>query len=115
MFHLYFQQKPKPGEMFYADLGDFKPREMPAVSTSPEPLPPIKRPPAYQETQYADITQFLKGDATLPDANNSQGTEMTYANVEGGKGTPNQNANEEKPKETANGGGNKVKPKGTPL
>ena len=115
MFHLYFQQKPKPGEMFYADFSDFQPIQMPAVSTSPETLPPIKRPPAYQETQYADITQFLKGDATLPDANNSQGTEMTYANVKGGKGTPNENANEEKPKETANEGGNKVKLKGTPL
>ena len=90
--------------MLYADLGDFKPREMPAVSTSPEPLPPIKRPPAYEETQYADITQFMKGDATLPDANNSQGTEMTYANAEGGK---------EKPKDTANEGGNEEKPKET--
>ena len=94
MFHLYFQQKPKLGEMFYADLGEFQLIQMPAVSTSPEPLPLVKMPPAYQETQYADITQFLKGDATLPDANNSQGTEMTYANVEGGKGTPNKNANE---------------------
>ena len=45
---------------------------MPKVSTSPQPLPPIKKPTPYVETQYADITQFLKGDATLPDSSNGQ-------------------------------------------
>lgn len=35
---------------------------MPEVSTSPKTLPPIKLPEAYAETQYADITQFLKGN-----------------------------------------------------
>ena len=49
---------------------------MPPVSTSPEALPPIKRPPAYEETPYADITDFLKGDATLPKEGNSQVVEM---------------------------------------
>ena len=48
-------------------------QELPAVSTSPQALPPIKKPTPYGETQYADITQFLKGDATLPESNNSQG------------------------------------------
>ena len=35
-------------------------------------------PPAYEETQYADITEFRKGDATLPKEGNSQsqGVEM---------------------------------------
>ena len=54
-------------------------KEMPEVSTSPKALPPIKRPEPYAETQYADITQFLKGNtdppkegATLPDSNSSQ-------------------------------------------
>ena len=41
-------------------------REMPKVSTSLQPLPPIEKPTPYVETQYADITQFLKGNATLP-------------------------------------------------
>lgn len=68
------KQKPKAGEVLYADLGDFhQMKELPAVSTSPQALPPIKKPAPYVETQYADITQFLKGDATLPDSNNSQG------------------------------------------
>ncbi|KAJ7371571.1 hypothetical protein OS493_024246 [Desmophyllum pertusum] len=68
------KQKAKPGECLYADLGDFNQmREMPKVSTSPEVLPPIKKPTPYAETEYADITQFLKGDAKLPGSNNSQG------------------------------------------
>ena len=46
-------------------------QELPKVSTSPQALPPIKKPQAYVETQYADITQFLKGP--LPDGDNSQG------------------------------------------
>ena len=67
----FYQQKQKPGEVFYADLDEFQQmQKMPKVSTSPEPLPPIKRPEAYDETQYADITQFLKGNpdtgAVLP-------------------------------------------------
>ncbi|KAL9964701.1 hypothetical protein ACROYT_G028377 [Oculina patagonica] len=69
------QKKPKPGEVLYADLGEFNQmREMPKVATSPEVLPPIKKPAPYVETQYADITQFLKGDATLPGNKDSQET-----------------------------------------
>ena len=34
---------------------------MPEASTSLKTQPLIKRPEAYAETQYADITQFLKG------------------------------------------------------
>ena len=72
--HIHLKQKPKPGEVLYADLGDFQQmQELPKVSTSPKTLPPIKRPEAYTETQYADITQFLRGDVTLPDSNNSRG------------------------------------------
>ena len=63
--------------MIYADLEDINvPRPMPTVSTSPQPLPPIKRPEPYENTQYADITQFLKGDATLPQSDSNQGTEL---------------------------------------
>ncbi|PFX23740.1 hypothetical protein AWC38_SpisGene11702 [Stylophora pistillata] len=57
------KKKQKPGEVLYADLDEFQQmQKMPKGSTSPEPLPPIKRPEAYDETQYADITQFLKGN-----------------------------------------------------
>ena len=103
------QQKPKaPGEVLYADLGDFQPvQPLPTVSTSPEPLGPLKRPTPYQGTEYADITQFLKGNATLPEG---QSTEMqpTYANAGGGQGAAN--------KENASTGGEgDIEPKETPM
>ena len=42
-------------------MGEFHAmQKMPEVSASPKTLPPIKMPEAYAETQYADITQFLK-------------------------------------------------------
>ncbi|XP_022798002.1 hemicentin-1-like isoform X2 [Stylophora pistillata] len=63
------KKKPKPGDVLYADLGEFhQMKKMPAVSTSPKALPPIKRPEAYAETQYADITQFPKGNPEDPGA-----------------------------------------------
>ena len=107
--YLHGQQKPKaPGEVLYADLGDFQPvQPLPTVSTSPEPLAPLKRPPSYQGTEYADITQFLKGNATLPEG---QSTEMqpTYANAGGGQEAAN--------KENANTGGEgDIEPKETPM
>ncbi|PFX23728.1 hypothetical protein AWC38_SpisGene11696 [Stylophora pistillata] len=56
-------KKPKPGEILYADLGEFhQMKKMHEVSTSPETLPPIKRPEAFAKTQYAEITQYLKGN-----------------------------------------------------
>ena len=71
------QQQPKNADgLVYADLGDFQRPQMPPVSTSPAALPPVKKPAAYEGTQYADITEFLKGDAALPKKRNSQGMEM---------------------------------------
>ena len=49
---------------------------MAAVSISPQPLPAIKRPEAYERTDYADIAQFLKGNATLPQNDGNEDTEM---------------------------------------
>ena len=54
-WNLFHQQKAQPGEGTYADLGDFQ-----AKRTAPVTLPPIKKPPTYEETNYAEITQFLK-------------------------------------------------------
>ena len=56
-----FQGK-KPGELLYAALGDFQNPAMSTVSISPQPLPTIKKPEAYERTDYAVITQFLKGN-----------------------------------------------------
>ncbi|XP_074634741.1 uncharacterized protein LOC141893241 [Acropora palmata] len=44
-----------PGELLYADLGDFQNRAMSTVSISPQPLPAIKKPEAFERTDYADI------------------------------------------------------------
>ena len=43
-------------------------KKMPEVSPSPETLPPIKRPEANAKTQYAEITQYLKGNPEDPGA-----------------------------------------------
>ena len=111
--YLQGQQKPKaPGEVLYADLGDFQPvQPLPTVATSPEPLAPIKRPTPYEGTEYADITQFLKGNATLPEG---QSTEMqpTYANAGGGQGAA---ANKENANTGGKGGGGDTEPKETPM
>ena len=109
------QQKPKaPGEVLYADLDDFKPVQapsMPTVFTSPEPLAPLKRPTPYHWTDYADITRFLKGNATLPEG---QSTEMqpTYANADGGQGAA---ANKENPNTGGKGGGGDTEAKETAM
>ncbi|XP_068685505.1 hemicentin-1-like isoform X2 [Montipora foliosa] len=50
-------QKARPGEGTYADLGDFQ--QTPSSTTVP--TGPLKRGPKYEETPYAEITQFLQG------------------------------------------------------
>ena len=49
---------------------------MPTVSISPQPLPAIKKADPYERTDYADITQFLKGNTTSPPNDGSRDTEM---------------------------------------
>ena len=49
---------------------------MSTVSISPQPLPAIKIPEAYERTDYADIAQFLKGNAALPQNDVTEDTEM---------------------------------------
>ena len=69
-------QEKRPGELLYADLDDFQNRGMPTVSISPQPLPAIKKADPYERTNYADITQFLKGNATFPPNDGNGDTEM---------------------------------------
>ncbi|KAJ7390859.1 hypothetical protein OS493_021747 [Desmophyllum pertusum] len=100
------KQKAKPGECMYADLGDFNQmREMPKVSTSPQPLPPFKKPSPYGETEYADITQFLKEGAKLPGGNNSQGQATeTDSNSQGQAALANSNSSQGPATDTKNTG-----------
>ena len=69
-------QEKKPGELFYADLGDFQNAGMPTVAISQQPLSMIKKADPYERTNYADITQFLKGNATFPPNDGNGVTEM---------------------------------------
>ncbi|XP_067052060.1 uncharacterized protein [Acropora muricata] len=70
------KKEKKLGELLYADLGDFQNPAMPTVCISPQPLPAIKKADPYERTDYADITQFLKGNATLPPNDGNGDTEM---------------------------------------
>jgi len=66
------KKKRRPGEVLYADLENFSRQEMPTVTTSQNPLPPIKKPTPYVKTDYAEITHFMKADVNgeqVPDAN----------------------------------------------
>ena len=56
-WNLFHQQKARPGEGTYADLGDFQ--QTPSSTTVT--TGPLKRGPKYEETPYAEITQFLQG------------------------------------------------------
>ena len=53
---------------------------MPTVTTSENPLPPIKKPTPYVNTNYAEITHFIKADVSgvqAPDANASNGWDVS--------------------------------------
>jgi len=58
------KKKRRPGEMLYADLENFSRQEMPTVTSSENPLPPIKKPTPYVNTDYAEITHFIKADVS---------------------------------------------------
>lgn len=47
-------------------MGDFQNLGMATVSISPQPLPAIKEAYPYERMDYADITFFPEGNATLP-------------------------------------------------
>jgi len=64
LIYIYLPQKANPEGVIYADLEGINMPRMPQVSTSPQPLPPLKRPTPYEGTEYADITEFRKGDAS---------------------------------------------------
>ena len=99
-------------------MEDFSRPLIPPIPTSPiaKDLPPLKRAPAYEETQYADITEFRKGDPALPKEGNSQGIEMQPQGAPPANG--NSQGNEVKsqgaPPANGNSQGNEVKPEDAP-
>ena len=68
---LFYLQKAQPGEGMYADLGEFY-QKAPAPPTTP-----VKMPPEYETTEYAEISQFLRGpvktDEEKEDESNNDG------------------------------------------
>ncbi|KAM7437881.1 39S ribosomal protein L41 [Porites harrisoni] len=80
-------KKPRkqPGELDYAELDDFRPSVQPvAVAAAAEAAPsrPLIRRPAYEGTEYADITQFGVPQPE-PTYGNISKKDVVYSNVQG--------------------------------
>ena len=54
-------QKCEPGVVLYADLDNFSGPDMPTVTTSQHPLPPIKKLTPYIKIDYAEIMHSQSG------------------------------------------------------
>ena len=80
---LCFQQ---PGELDYAELDDFRPTVQPAAAEAAAaeaaPARPLIRRPAYEGTEYADITQFGVPQPE-PTYGNIPKKDVVYSNVQG--------------------------------
>ena len=75
----FFQQ---PGELDYAELDDFRPSVQPAAAAEAAPARPLIRRPAYEGTEYADITQFGVSQPE-PTYGNVPKKDVVYSNVQG--------------------------------
>ena len=80
----FFQQ---PGELNYAELDDFRPSVQPAAAAAAAfaeaaPARPLIRRPAYEGTDYADITQFGVPQPE-PTYGNIPKNDVVYSNVQG--------------------------------
>ena len=77
----FFQQ---PGELDYAELDDLRPSVQPAAAAAGEAAParPLIRRPAYEGTDYADITQFGVPQPE-PTYGNITKKDVVYSNVQG--------------------------------
>lgn len=76
----FFQQ---PGELDYAELDDFRPSVQPvAAAAEAAPSRPLIRRPAYEGTEYADITQFGVPQPE-PTYGNVPKKDVVYSNVQG--------------------------------
>ena len=80
----FFQQ---PGELNYAELDEFRPSGQPAAAAAAAaaeaaPARPLIRRPAYEGTEYADITQFGVPQPE-PTYGNIPKKDVVYSNVQG--------------------------------
>lgn len=75
-----FSFRQRPGELDYADLGDLRVGLVPGPSGATAAAA-VVRPPAYEGTDYADITQFGVPQPDPTYANVSKG-DVTYSNMQ---------------------------------
>ena len=73
---LFNQQKAQPGEGTYADLGNFH-QKAPAPVTKE----PLKMPPAYEKTDYAEISQFLRAPETTDEEAKDESSQDNWSNL----------------------------------
>ena len=82
---IYFRFFQQPGELDYAELDDFRPSAQPAAAAAAAeaaPARPLIRRPAYEGTEYADITQFGVPQPE-PTYGNISKKDVVYSNVQG--------------------------------
>lgn len=79
MSFLPFSQQ--PGELDYAELDDLRPNFQPAPQPRGAAARPLVRAPAYEGTEYADITQFGVQQPE-PTYDNVPKKDVVYSNVE---------------------------------
>ena len=80
---LFNQQKAQPGEGTYADLGDFH-QKAPAPVTEE----PLKMPPAYEKTDYAEISQFLRARETTDEEAKDESSQDDGSNLNQEESSP---------------------------
>lgn len=86
---LFRQQKSQPGEGTYADLGDFHQKEVAAPV-----IGPVKTPPAYENTEYAEISQFLRGPVTTNEDTKDKANEDGLNDLRDKESSPHKDYND---------------------
>lgn len=83
---LFNQQKAQPGEGTYADLRDFH-QKTPAPATQE----PLKMPPTYEKTEYAEISQFLRAPVTTDEETKGESRQDDRSSVNQEESSPDEN------------------------
>lgn len=80
---LFNQQKAQPGEGTYADLGDFHQK-----APAPAIQEPLKMPPTYEKTEYAEISQFLRAPVTTDEEAKDESSQDDRSNLNQEESSP---------------------------
>lgn len=77
------QQKAQPGEGTYADLGDFHQK-----ASTPTVQEPVKMPPSYEKTEYAEISQFLRAPVKTDEETKDESNEAGQSDLTSEESSP---------------------------